>query len=85
MDPKARAFAEDSITAIGTGDVAMARTCIAQACDVDPALAPMADAVYLACSELEGDGKVSIAAWDALGDAVGPGPLQAVVEANRTS
>ncbi len=85
MDPKASAFAEDSITAIGTGDVAMARTCIAQACEVDPALAPMADAVYLACSELEGDGKVSIAAWDALGDAVGPGPLQAVVEANRTS
>lgn len=85
MDMKARAFAEDSITAIGTGDVAMARTCIAQACEVDPSLAPIADAVYLACSELEGDGKVSVAAWDTLGDAVGPGPLQAVVEANRTS
>ncbi len=83
MDSKARAFAEDAITAIGGRDAPTARTCIAQACEVDRSLASLADAIYLACSELESDGSVSTATWNTLGDAVGPGPLLAVVEANR--
>lgn len=83
MDPKARAFAEEAISALGSRDAATARTHIAQACEVDASLAPLADAVYLACAELEADGTVSTATWNTLGDAVGPGPMLAVVEANR--
>lgn len=83
MDSRALAFAEEAITALGGSDVATARTSIAQACEVDRSLAALADAVYLACAELESDGNVSTATWNTLGDAVGPGPLLAVVEANR--
>lgn len=83
MDKKALAFAEDAIFAVGESDAAMARTCIAQACEVDPTLAAIADAIYLACSELENGGSVTISTWNTIGDAVGPGELSAVVESNR--
>lgn len=84
MDPKVRSFAVEAIMAIGQGDVPMARTCIAQACDIDRSLFRLADAVYLACAELERDGEVSTAAWNNLADAVESGELLAVVEGSRT-
>ena len=43
----------------------------------------MADAVDLAAGMLERDEPVSDEAWSHLADAVGPGPLQALVEAVR--
>lgn len=85
MDPKATAFASEAIAAVGRGDAPSARTSIAQACDVDRSMHRLADAVHLACSEIEARGEVSTAAWNTLGDAVGSGELYAVVEASRTS
>lgn len=85
MDEKALAFAQDSIAALGEGDVATARTFIAQACEVDPSLNRLADAVYLACAELESDGVVSVSTWNTLGDAVGSSVLLAVVESSRSA
>jgi hypothetical protein len=85
MDQKALAFAEDAIAAIGERDAPRARTCVAQACEVDHSMDRLADAVYLACSELETKGEVSTATWNTLGDAVGSGELLDVVEAHRTS
>jgi hypothetical protein len=84
MDKKALAFAEDAIAAVGEGDAAMARTCVAQACEVDTTLSAFADAVYLACSEIENDGSVSTSTWNIIGDAVGPGTLSFAVEAHRS-
>ncbi|REK21227.1 MAG: hypothetical protein DWQ40_04465 [Actinobacteria bacterium] len=85
MDPKATAFASEAISSVGRGDVPSARTSIAQACDIDRAFFRLADAIYLACSELERDGEVTTATWNTLGDAVGSGELLAVVEASRTA
>lgn len=84
MDPKAVDFAEEAIRAIGRLDVAGARTAIALACDVDPKLGALADAVYLACSEIENDEGVSTATWNTLADAVHSHELVSVVEAVRT-
>jgi hypothetical protein len=42
----------------------------------------LADAVYLACSELESKGEVSTSAWNILGDSVAS-ELRGVVEAYR--
>ncbi len=85
MDKKALAFAEDAVAAIGERDGPRARTCIAQACELEPAMNRLADTVYLACSELETKGEVSTATWNILGESVGTGELFGVVEAHRTS
>ncbi|HEY6635832.1 MAG TPA: hypothetical protein VI141_09510 [Acidimicrobiia bacterium] len=69
---------------MGRLDVAMARTSIGLAFDVDPRLGALADAVYLACAEIEGDDRVSTATWNTLADAVDTHELVAVVEACRT-
>jgi len=45
--------------------------------------AMLADAVYLAATELEHEGELTEATWNTLADAVGPGPLQGLVEAVR--
>jgi hypothetical protein len=45
--------------------------------------ASMADAVYLAAAELDADGEIAPATWNQIADAVGPGPLQALVEQYR--
>jgi hypothetical protein len=84
MDPKVRSYAADAIRAIGLGDVPTARTFIAQAWDIDRSLSKLTDAVYLACAELESEGRVSTAAWNNLADAVESGELLAVVEGSRT-
>jgi hypothetical protein len=43
----------------------------------------LADAVHLAATELEKKGELSEATWNTLADAVGPGPLQGLVESIR--
>lgn len=45
----------------------------------------LADAVHLAASQLESDGELNEATWNTLADAVGPGPLQGLVESLRGS
>ena len=84
MEQKAVAFAEEAIRAVGRLDVGSARTPIAQAFEVDHDLGALADAVYLACAEIEGDGGVSTPAWTTLGDAVDSAELYAVVEEVRS-
>jgi hypothetical protein len=77
--------AERALEALGRKDPAAARMAIATALERDQVglFAAMADAVYLAASELESDGEITAATWDQVADAVGPGPLQALVEQFR--
>lgn len=84
MDQKAVGFAEEAIRAVGRLDVPAARTFIALACEVDPKLGALADAVYLACAEIENDEGVSTATWNTLADAVDSAELRALVETSRT-
>lgn len=84
MDEKAKMFAEEAIQSLGRLDVAGARTSISQAFDVDHKIGALADAVHLACAEIEEDKGVSTATWNTLADAVDSPDLLAVVEATRT-
>jgi len=84
MDHKAQAFAEEAIRSVGRLDAGSARTSIAQAFEVDHDLGALADAVYLACAEIDADGGVSTPAWNTLGDAVDTADLYAVVEEARS-
>ena len=84
MDSKAQAFVEEAIRAVARTDVAGARTSIAQAYDTDHTLGAVADAIYLACWQIEEDGRVTTSTWNTLADAVGPGHLLAVVEESRS-
>jgi hypothetical protein len=84
VDQKAHVFAEEAIMALGRGDVPLARTSVALAFEVDHEIGPLADSVYLACAEIEGDGGVSGATWNTLADTVDSAELFAVVEASRS-
>jgi hypothetical protein len=84
MDQKAREYAEEAIRALGRLDAATGRMSIGQAFAADPKLGPLADAVYLACAEIEEEGGVSTATWNTLADAVDSAELFAVIEASRT-
>ena len=84
MDSKVTAFAEEAIRAVGRLDVPLARTSIAEAFEVDQNIGPLADAVYLACAEIEEENVVSTATWNTLADAVDSAELLSVVEATRT-
>jgi hypothetical protein len=84
LEQQARLFAEEAIMALGRLDVANARTSIAQAFDADHTIGAVADAVYLACAEIEGDKGVSTSTWNTLADAVDSAELLAVVEASRS-
>jgi hypothetical protein len=83
MDPKAAAFAEEAVQAVGRRDVTTARISVVQAFDIDHVLGAMVDAVHLACAEIEEDGGVSTSTWNVLADAV-PGGLQPLVESVRS-
>lgn len=85
MDSRATAFAEEAILAVGRSDVSTARMSIAQAFEADHSIGYLADAIYLACSEIEEDGDVSTAGWNTLADAVDSHELLSVVEACRTN
>lgn len=69
---------------MGRRDVPLARTCIAQAYEKDQAIGYLADAIYLACAEIEAKSEVSTATWNTLADAVDSDELLAVVESSRT-
>lgn len=84
METSAQGFAEEAIRAVERLDVALARTSIALAFDVDHKIGALADAIYLACSEIEEDGRVSTSTWDVLADAVDTPELIAVVEGCRS-
>lgn len=84
MESRATAYAEEAIRAVGRSDVATARMSIAEAFDVDHKIGALADAIYLACAEIEADNGVSTATWNTLADAVDTPDLVAVVEACRT-
>jgi hypothetical protein len=76
-------FAEEAIRALGRLDAATARTSISLAFDADHKIDALADAVYLACSEIEEQNRVTTSTWNTLADAVDP-ELVSVVEATRT-
>ncbi len=80
---QAKGAAEEAIRALGRGDYAMARTHIAEAVAAEHRFAALADIVHLACAELESDGEVTMATWNALADAVASEGLLAVVESSR--
>ena len=84
MDKKAAGFAEEAIRAVGRLDVASARMAVAEAFDIDDTAAPLVDAVYYACSEIEDKDEVTTATWNGLADAVDSAELVAVVESCRT-
>lgn len=77
--------AERALEALGRKDPASARTAVATAVERDQVglFSSLADAVYLAASELERDEEISESTWNQLADAVGPGPLQGIVEQIR--
>lgn len=77
--------AERAIEALGRNDPSAARTAIATAVERDQVglFAALADAVYLAAAELETDNEIGASTWNQVADAVGPGPLQALVEQYR--
>ena len=62
MDQRATTFAEEAIRALAREDVAAARTSISMAFDVDHKIGALADAVYLACAEIEEGSGVSTTA-----------------------
>ncbi|MFQ5522840.1 MAG: hypothetical protein ACE5F5_04605 [Acidimicrobiia bacterium] len=84
MDRRATAQAAEAIRALGRGDVPAARTAIAPAYQIDHEVAPLLDAVNLACTELEEEGEVSPATWNTIADAVDSPELFAVVEGSRS-
>ena len=84
MDKQAAGFAEEAIRAVGRLDVASARMAIAEASDIDPNVAPLADAVYYACAEIEEKDRGTTETWNVLADAVDSHELVAVVESCRT-
>ena len=85
LQRQALSAAERAIEALGRRDPGGARMAIATAVEKDQVgvFAMLADAVYLAASQLEADEEISEATWNQLADAVGPGPLQALVESYR--
>lgn len=60
---------EAAIAALGRADADSARATMAAAVAADRSLAPLADAMALATSELEREGRISSTAWDVLADA----------------
>jgi hypothetical protein len=76
--------AENAIRALGAGDGVRARSAAVKAVELDQigAYADFAAAVDRAAVELAGGG-VSSEAWQAMIDAVGPGPLVALIDEAR--
>jgi len=85
LQRQALTAAERAIEALGRRDPAGARTAVAVAVERDQIglFTQLADAVYLAAARLEADDEIDAATWNTLADAVGPGPLQGLVEQVR--
>lgn len=85
LQRQALTAAERAIEALGRRDPAGARMAVAVAVERDQigAFSQLADAVYLAATHLEAEDEIDQSTWNTLADAVGPGPLQALVEQVR--
>jgi len=85
LQRQALTAAERAIEALGRKDPGGARSAVATAVARDQVglFSALADAVHLAATELERNGELSEATWNTLADAVGPGPLQGLVESVR--
>jgi hypothetical protein len=85
LQRQALTAAEHAIEALGRRDPGAARSAVATAVERDQVgmFARLADAVYLAASRLDSDDEIDAATWNTLADAVGPGPLQWLVEQAR--
>jgi hypothetical protein len=85
LQRQALTAAERAIEALGRRDPAGARMAVAVAVERDQigAFSQLADAVYLAASQLESESEIDESTWNTLADAVGPGPLQGLVEQAR--
>jgi len=84
---QAQQAAEHAIEALSQGDAATARAAVDVAVEKDQSgsFGALADAVHLAATQLDEEGRLPGPTWDFLADAVGPGPLQGLVESLRTS
>lgn len=69
----------EAIASLGRRDAAAARAATSAAVASDPSLAAVADSVGMATSEMEAEGEISPASWNAIADAC-PGELRSVVE-----
>ncbi len=78
---RALSAAEQAIRALGSGNAERARRAAATAIELDQiaVFGPFASAVGGAADELEVGGAIDGAHWDAIAEAVGPGPLQELV------
>lgn len=82
---QALSAAEAALEALGRKDPVSARAAVSTAVERDETgtFSSFADAIYLAASELEEGGEISESTWNQLADAIGPGPLQGIVEQIR--
>lgn len=82
---KALTAAERALDALASGEPESARRAAARAADLDQigAFATLEAAVGSAAAALEAGSAVDDAAWGAVAEAVGPGPLAAKVEQLR--
>jgi hypothetical protein len=85
LQRQALTAAERAIEALGRKDPGGARSAVSTAVEKDQIglFSALADAVHLAATELERDGELTEATWNTLADAVGPGPLQGLVDSFR--
>ncbi len=85
LQRQALTAAERAIEALGRGDPVSARMAFSTALDKDQTgmYWGVADAFDLVVGMLERNEGIAEQAWSQLADAVGPGPLQALVEAVR--
>jgi hypothetical protein len=73
--------AENAVRALGRDEPARAKRSAATAADLDQigAFTALPGAVERAVNELEAGGAISASVWEALSEAVGPGPVQALI------
>lgn len=78
--------AERAVRALGSGEGQRAAKNAAKAAELDQIglFARLPEAVGMAAEQLAASGAVDDSAWDALADAVGPGPLAFLIDEVRT-
>jgi hypothetical protein len=76
-----RAF-EEAVVALGRQDPGLALSILAALVPTTPGLGPVFDAVVVAAAELESEGNIPEATWNALADAL-PAEVRGEVEAAR--
>ena len=84
MEAAALRAIEDALEALGRHDPGLALAALAALPPGSPGLGPVLDALVVAAAELETDGYITEATWNALADAVPPETLGGV-EAARGS